>query len=452
MRLLSLILSFLLSLYSLTIAEPVQFCKYGNPDKPNSVIDFCVGVTAHENATSSQHNLYITFTHTRHQASAAGWTAVGLGSIMDGALMFMVYGDPLSGEDPLVSIRTADGHHQPRLITPQDISGGDMRVLRASWMPAGQSKAGVAEDYKAVISIVCYTCSSWVGTPISTTTSVQPWLWAWNAEQKFDVFTFDAHLDMHKHHAGTGGWGNFYVDMKKSINHGAFAPSLPPIRSGISEFGATEYPWSKGGIFRSLAQNPKIHLHALIMLTPFLVLFPSGVFALRSGSLKGFKYHWILQLSAYLLFIFGMLLGLLMGRPINTTHQVFGLALAIILGLQSLLGWKHHIVFLRVRRRTWLSHSHVWLGRFLMIAGLTNAVLGMRLRKWSTGMQVTVVVVGVLEVCALSVWVWLRARQQKLAAETLGASGSSRPLWGAEGGEYFALGLEDEEEVEKETL
>ncbi|MCJ1251797.1 hypothetical protein MMC30_009035 [Trapelia coarctata] len=430
------------------MAEPVQFCKYGNSDRPNSVIDFCVGVTAHENATSSQHNLYITFTHTRYQASAAGWTAVGLGSIMDGALMFIIYGDPLSGEDPLVSIRTAVGHHQPRLITPQDFSSGDMRVLRASWMSSGQSKAGAAEDYKAVVSIVCYGCSSWSGTQISTTTSQQPWLWAWNAEQKFDVFTFDAHLDMHKHHAGTGGWGNFYVDMKKSINRGAFAPSFPPIRSNILEFGATETPWSQGGIFRSLAQNQKMHLHALVMLVSFLVLFPSGVFALRSGSPKGFKYHWILQLSASLLFAFGVLLGLLMGRPINTTHQAFGLALAVAIGLQSLLGWKHHIVFLRVRCRTWVSHSHVWLGRFVMIAGLANAVLGMRLRNWSLGLQVALVVVGVLELCALSAWVWLRARQQRFAPDNLGTSGSSQPAWSSIGG-YFALGPEDEEDEEK---
>lgn len=369
---------------------------------------------------------------------------------MDGALIFIVYGDPVSGENPLVSIRTADGHHQPRLITPQDIPGGDMRVLRASWMSAGRSKAGAAEDYKAVVSVVCYNCAAWSKTRVSTSTSEQPWLWAWNGKQEFDVFAFDTHLDMHRHHAGTGGWGNFYVDMQKSINRGAFAPSFPPIRSRIAEYGTTETPWSHGGFFKGLAQNPSLHLHALAMLAAFLVLFPLGVFAMRSGYSKAFKYHWIMQFSASLLFVVGVLLGLLMGRQINTTHQIVGLILAVALGLQIILGWRHHVVYLRIRRRTWYSHSHIWLGRLALIGGLGNAVLGMRLRRWSVSLQAAMVAVGILELCALSIWVWLRARQQRVARKALNVSANAQSAWTPDRGDYFALGFEGEEEADDE--
>ena len=95
----------------------------------------------------------------------------------------------------------------------------------------------------AAANLVCYSCHLWSGTKFSAQDTQQPFIWAWNCGQTFDAseLTFDAHLKMHAHHAGNGGWGRFWMDMPASANkRGQFAPSFPPIRPGVDAVGATE--------------------------------------------------------------------------------------------------------------------------------------------------------------------------------------------------------------------
>src|SRR2546421_2297248 len=91
-----LIASFFFFTSDSVVAESAQYCKFGSKDRPNADIDFCMGLTMHRNLSSNSHDLYLTITHTRHNGSALGWTAIGPGSVMAGTLMFIIYGDPLS--------------------------------------------------------------------------------------------------------------------------------------------------------------------------------------------------------------------------------------------------------------------------------------------------------------------------------------------------------------------
>ncbi|KAG6002677.1 hypothetical protein E4U21_002829, partial [Claviceps maximensis] len=90
-----------LAVLALGRAEPIQYCRFG---RETGHVDFCLGVTTHRNSSSGMHDLYLSLSVTRDH-SDAGWTAVGTGSLMAGALMFVVYGDP-AGEQPVLSIRT----------------------------------------------------------------------------------------------------------------------------------------------------------------------------------------------------------------------------------------------------------------------------------------------------------------------------------------------------------
>ena len=177
-------------------------------------------------------------------------------------------------------------------------------------------------------------------------------MWAWNPDQEFLVYTYDTKLTMHKHHAGAGGWGNFYVDMPYSIDHAPTAPSVPPIRPGVAAVGATDTPSSIAWMLTVLATNAEWHVHDAIMGVAFLLLFPSGVAALKSGSGGSFKCHWMQQLTASLMVGLGVVFGLFLRKAIDTAHQRIGIAIAIRLGVPGVLGCWHHIVFLRVRRRT----------------------------------------------------------------------------------------------------
>lgn len=404
--------SLLLFLGPLLVAsEPVQYCRFGDPAKPNQDADFCLGLTTQRNASTNAHNVYITFTHTRRHSSSLGWTAVGVGQEMKGSLMFIVYGDPLAAEDPIVSIRSVAGHHQPELLAREAMAGGDLRVLSAEWH---RETGDVTGTVTAVASIVCYSCTLWPGTELSATSKSQPWIWAWNKAQEFDLYEYDAHLRMHAHHAGNGGWGRFYVDMARAESHASSShlPSMPVIRKGVSAVGASDGPdlLHGDGLKNWITQSPVLRLHGFFMILAFAVLFPSGVVAMRSGSPKSFKYHWILQVVASASVLGGAAAGWTLSRHISTTHQILGLTITGALFLQAFLGWKHHVDFVRIRRRTWISHAHIWTGRSMMAAGLANIVLGLVLRGYSRAWTAGVGVFLGIEALLLVWWVWRRQR------------------------------------------
>ena len=79
-------------------------------------INFCMGISLHSNQSTSSQDLYMTLEHTRATNEAKGWTAVGIGSEMKGAFIFLIYGDPSSKTPPTISVRSPDGHHQPRVL------------------------------------------------------------------------------------------------------------------------------------------------------------------------------------------------------------------------------------------------------------------------------------------------------------------------------------------------
>ena len=256
----SLTLSILQALWAIVASgEPIQFCKFRFPSAEHDEIDFCMGALMHRNISSNAYDMYLTMTVSRQKDSALGWTAIGPGNIMDGALMIIVYGDPLSQEDPIVSIRTTTIHHQPTLLAQKDMPVGmDLRVIRSSWLPGGNQKDQHLQSpsHVAWVSLVCYSCHLWLGSDISADSTSQPWMWAWNPKQKFEVFSFDAHLDMHKHHAGAGGWGNFYLDMSRSISTARFPPSLPPIRAEVTNLGASDLPMTFSNSALNLIMEP----------------------------------------------------------------------------------------------------------------------------------------------------------------------------------------------------
>lgn len=392
----------------LCAADPAQFCKFGY--KSNEV-DFCSSFTVHHNESSNEHNVYLTFSHTRPINSAAGWSAVGFGEEMKGSLMVIVYGDPASGKPPIVSVRSSAGHSQPAFVTPGDLAGGDLRVLRSDWR-INEHPAGTVT---AIASLVCYSCTKWPGTSISATSTSQPLIWAWNAAQEFDVFTYDAHLKMHKHHAGNGGWGRFYVDMHRATSKAAQLPSVPYIRPGVEAFAASEEPdLLANGIVNAIkgwvANNRAFHVHGALMAAAFLLLIPGGIVAMRSGSPNSFKYHWMIQLTAAVFILAGMGVGITLQKRINSTHQILGLVIVAMLFVQSYLGYQHHVTFVKIRRRTWVSHGHIWTGRGVLVAACGNLLLGMAMRGYARVIILLTVAFIVVEFSGLVLYVWRGAR------------------------------------------
>ncbi|PGH31382.1 hypothetical protein GX50_05862 [[Emmonsia] crescens] len=437
--LLTPIYTLILLFTTFTLSEPVQYCRFGHNEHGPSDVDFCMGVAMHYNISSHNHDMYLTMEIPR--TSALGWTAIGTGSSMKGSLMFIIYGNPSDQHGPIVSIRTVDGHTQPQLVSQNQMGGSDLRVLQASWM---QGTRGMTV---AKIAVVCYSCEKWPGAPISAQASSQPWIWAWNDKQDIKVYSYDAHLDMHKHHTGNGGWGNFYVDMARSVSTAKSPPSLPPIRTGVSRLGTSDSPLNAGGIISSIRANPMPSIHGFVMFVAFFILFPFGTIAMRSGSSKAFKYHWAIQLSASLFAWSGIIIGLLMNHHINTVHQWIGVSLGTYLFIQGLLGWQHHRVFVRIRRRHWASYTHIWLGRLTLILGWTNIITGMLLSGTSVSWTASMASLIAINALVLSFWVWKASRRQLRTKATTPDQTTSHAVWPEpKQGDYFALGTIDEDD------
>ncbi|KAL4932079.1 cytochrome and DOMON domain-containing protein [Aspergillus undulatus] len=428
--------------------ESVQYCRFGHEDKPDATVNFCLGITTYYNVSSESHDIYTSMHVTR--SSALGWTAVGTGSMMAGSLMFIIYGDPFSSEHeaPTVSIRTIDGHHQPRLVSQADVGGADLRLLQADWVPVNSTEAddhNVASKRDSLsvakVAIVCYSCGKWPGAPISADATAQPWIWAWNDYQEFDNYTNDVHLKMHEHHAEDGGWGRFYVDMARSISGGSSPPPIPRILPGISALGVSDIPGGWSWL------NPMVHIHGFLMSTAFLILYPAGVVAMRSGSPKSFKYHWIIQLLASIFVLIGGAIGLIRAHKIDSFHHFIGLTVIICSIVQISLGWRHHVIFLRIQRRQWASHGHIWLGRIFLLLGWMNVITGLLLT--GHGWSVISLAASFISVIALVLvgWVWYATRQRKQREIRLDWEGENSPFaLQPTRDDYFAVAADDDDE------
>jgi hypothetical protein len=456
---------------TLVVAEQVQYCRFGHQ---HGDADFCMGLTSSFNTVTLHHDLHIALSIRR--SSALGWTAIGTGPSMAGALMIVVYGDPSSGTDPVVSIRTTDGHHEPQPLTSASTGGAHITATSAEWQPLSaalhqnllparheESAPPPAPTgpptHTALISLTCHSCALFPGSSISLSDShSQPMIWAWNDRQAFDSsYPEDARLEMHHHGRGSGGFGKFYVDMARAVlANGSSTPPLAgelPLKGEDGSLllaGASESPIGVAGWFAALWENPLARVHGFVMGMAFVVMFPLGVVLIRLGGEPGvpFRRHWVVQAVATGLAWVGAVIGAVLsgGRWPRTVHQWLGVGIVLGLAVQGVLGWRHHVRFVRIRSRSWVSYAHIWLGRVVVVGGWVNAVLGMLLAGWS---RVGVMLIGVLtvaEAVGLGLFLWKAqrepAKKQAVPDEVEGEGHALMPT-GTTADDYFVLEMSD---------
>jgi hypothetical protein len=156
--------------------------------------------------------------------------------------------------------------------------------------------------------------------------------------------------------------------MTKSSTISGSAPSI----SGTSNIAVTE----QGGSYTAL-----VVLHAIILGVAFVIVFPTGILALRSGWKVAFGMHWMLQALASAASVVGLALAIALSitgveyNDFDKTHQILGLVIIALVALQVLSGFWHHRMFKRIGRRSPVTYSHMLLGRILIYGGMVNAIL-----------------------------------------------------------------------------
>ncbi|KAL9084676.1 MAG: hypothetical protein Q9159_005106 [Coniocarpon cinnabarinum] len=313
---------------------------------------------------------------------------------MDGALIFVVYGKPTSQGPPILSVRTTGEHNPPSPLSHDHANGTEFQTVYSNWTQTG-------DVYRATVNLICYNCTRW--NTVDVNNKAQPWIAAYNPTQRFEVHSEDASLEMHSKERDSG-YGFFFTDMPLSLTKSYTPPGFPPVSETYSSFGAAE---EADGVAATASTHDSgfrhraWQVHGLLLTIAYLGIYPLGVLLLRRQSVNAFKLHWISQVCASILTALGILLGIYLHPEIEHLHQLIGLVVGFAPVVQILLGWRHHIIYLRIGRATMLSEIHVTLGRVILCLGAVNILLGMYLKQWSAWLMIVVALVIAAEAVGL---------------------------------------------------
>jgi len=181
------------------------------------------------------------------------------------------------------------------------------------------------------------------------------------------------------------------------------------------------------------------------MVIPFLILYPLGTYLIRSPRPTAFNLHWTIQSLASMSVAISSIIAFINSRSISIAHQYFGILIICALTVQTVLGWRHHVAHLQVKRKTWMSNVHVWLGRAVLPAGMANLVSGLLLRHY--GRLTVGLAIGLIAVEIIGLAILLAKARNR----TRGPPGSQRtaaggPPTGDEAEEYFQLAGDDDDD------
>ncbi|XWW92643.1 hypothetical protein V2A60_000568 [Cordyceps javanica] len=410
---------------------------------------FCLAANMYHNHSTSAHDMLVTVEVSRpanETLASAGWLGIGSGSVMSGSLMFLIYGDPITKQGPFVSargVKIGQSHSQPDVLSQVDPDQNHGVLVQQ--IGAGEWKAGDNGTHIGLVQFACYGCTKWQGHAVDAEATSQSMIWAYNEFEDMAPYAWDQPL---RKHVGINGWGHFYANLQAASTHHATGPPAISEEQEWINTSTSHISVQRPSFFQRLASRPVAYLHGFVMLVAFLALFPLGVVGIRSGLAKAFKYHWAIQASAMSFATVGAALGIYMSRGnlLGSEHQKVGLAVFALLFAQAVSGWWHHVQFVKIRRRTWVSYAHMSLGWGILVGGWANVVTGsMLFGLGRLGLSVLVFLIAT-EFMALGVIVYIARRK---AQQDQAKSKAMATDWRDEDNEeYFALDDAESEEDE----
>ncbi|KEF61379.1 uncharacterized protein A1O9_02945 [Exophiala aquamarina CBS 119918] len=222
---------------------------------------------------------------------------------------------------------------------------------------------------------------------------------------------------------------------------GAFPTvSWPPIGAGPPHWRpnwpttGTKPPQIPEWVFR-IPKNvlPMRIAHAALAASAFLLFFPIGGVIIRifDPRLERYSYivwvHVILQGVGYVLFTAAAGMGIYIAKHLHALskyHPIIGIFIFALMAVQPVTELLNHYLFERYPNVRYVGYVHLWLGRFLLAAGIVNGGLGFHFAesipgpKWpqwpkvAYGAIATLVVV--IYVAIIIVWTKLNAEGEAL--------------------------------------
>lgn len=189
--------------------------------------------------------------------------------------------------------------------------------------------------------------------------------------------------------------------------------------------GIPNYPFSSpgsGGAVPAPATSsgpPKLYVnirmaHAVLGLLAFGLFFPLGSILIRSSSRRSTVWlHACWQVFTLAMAVATMAIGIRMvldptqaaNNFFLAPHTIIGLVtISLLLAMQPLTGFLHHLWFRRTGRRTAFSYAHILYGLPLITLGAINGGLGLQLSHEPLKYTVTY---GVLAGLVWIVWMFI---------------------------------------------
>jgi hypothetical protein len=237
---------------------PLQFC----PSEAGGVC-FSIAVPA-ASANSGTGNIYFQI----KAPSSLQWVALGTGSAMSGANMFLMYEDGQG--NVTLSPRLGRGHIPPTLDT--SATAARLTLLAGS---------GVSDDGATMTAnVACANCHEWNGGEMSLSSTASGWIAAWKRGSPLATTDRAAGITYHDGHAQVS------VDLTRAI---VGSDSNPFVTSPGSEGGSSNSGTGQGGsgsgssgsgsgITEVAGRAPSAMLlaHGIMLAAVMAVLFPAG--------------------------------------------------------------------------------------------------------------------------------------------------------------------------------
>ncbi len=94
---------------------------------------------------------------------------------------------------------------------------------------------------------------------------------------------------------------------------------------------------------------------------------------------------------------------------LSNTHTAFGIVIITLFLIQPIFGVIHHIQYKRNLTRAGVSHIHIWYGRILLVLGIVNGGLGLKLARNSPSGEIAYgVVAGVVGLAYIAMCIFKR--------------------------------------------
>lgn len=344
-------------LLATTTAQFEKFSPVGQSD-----LTYSIHVPI-DTATSKTGPIYFQINATR----SVKWVALGQGSQMEGANIFVVYPDT-SGVNITVSPRLGKVDIQP-LYNPD----AKITVMEGSGIKDGVMTANVR----------CNSCLHWEGGSLDPTDQASPWIWAVKYGDPLKSDRLSATIMEHDNE------GTQMVDLLKATGNNTANPFA---ELSTSSAVASPSPSQSGGVSSSNAKSfdRMVTAHAILMIIAFVILFPFSALTLYFFPSFGIMTtHAPLQLFALTLAVAGMGLGITMATDSNQlaeSHAIIGiLVISWLVLCQPALGYLQHRYFRKTGSKSVFAYLHRWSGRTMIVLGVINVGLGFKLSGIGTG-------------------------------------------------------------------